>query len=168
MAPRDQDYPEREKPSWREIDQRRDGSRHVSRRERPAARPGTPQADRMRQRALQEAHKVFEGKQGTPAHQKMADALHRQYGDKKFDALAQKYRKEYGPPQDWALCFLFLNHQDPAAVEEALQRMAALYPSRSPREQQAFLSLLRNLSSTADDPGIQEIAEELLSSLRNS
>jgi hypothetical protein len=166
MAQRDKDSSERERPSWREIDQRRDGSRHVSRGERPAVRPGTPRAERMRQRALKEAHKVFEGKQGTPAHQKMADALHRHFGSKKFNPLVKEYIKEYGLPRDWGLLILFLDFPDPSIATGSLEQMARLHPTRSTREQRAFLSKLRTLSALADDPAVQEQAAELLSSLK--
>ena len=165
MAQRDKDSSERERPSWREIDQRRDGSRHVSRGERPAVRPGTPRAERMRQRALKEAHKVFEGKQGTPAHQKAADALHRHFGSKKFNPLVKEYIKEYGLPRDWGLLFLFLDFPDSSISTGSLELLARLHPTRSPREQQAFLSKLRTLATLADDPEVQEQASALLSSL---
>jgi hypothetical protein len=166
VSPRNDDPSERERPSWREIDQRRDGSRHVSRGERPAARPGSPQAERLRQRALQTANKVFQGKQGTPTHQKLADALHRHFGGKKFTPLVKAYVKEYGLPRDWGLLFLFLDFPDPSISTGSLEQMARLHPSRSLREQQAFLSKLRTLSALADDPEVQEQASELLSSLR--
>ena len=166
VTPRNNDPSERERPSWREIDQRRDGSRHVSRGERPAARPGSPQAERLRQRALQAANKVFQGKQGTPAHQKLADALHRHFGGKKFTPLVKAYVKEYGLPRDWGLLFLFLDFPDPSISTGSLEQMARLHPSRSLREQQAFLSKLRTLSALAEDPEVQEQASELLSSLR--
>ena len=165
MPSRDKDSSERERPSWREIDQRRDGSRHVSRGERPAARPGTPQAERLRQRALQTANKVFQGKQGTPAHQKAADALHRHFGGKKFNPLVKEYVKEYGLPRDWGLLFLFLEFPDPSISTASLEQLARLHYTRSLREQQAFLSKLRTLSALADDPEVQEQASELLSSL---
>ena len=132
MTPRNDDPSERERPSWREIDQRRDGSRHVSRGERPAARPGSPQAERLRQRALQAANKVFQGKQGTPAHQKLADALHRHFGGKKFTPLVKAYVKEYGLPRDWGLLFLFLDFPDPSISTGSLEQMARLHPTRSP------------------------------------
>jgi hypothetical protein len=166
VSPRNDDPSERERPSWREIDQRRDGSRHVSRGERPAARPGSPQAERLRQRALQTANKVFQGKQGTPTHQKLADALHRHFGGKKFTPLVKAYVKEYGLPRDWGLLFLFLDFPDPSISTGSLEQMARLHPSRSLREQQAFLSKLRTLSALAEDPEVQEQASELLSSLR--
>ncbi|HSO72709.1 MAG TPA: hypothetical protein VLR91_08695 [Thermodesulfobacteriota bacterium] len=165
MTPRNDNPSERERPSWREIDQRRDGSRHVSRGERPAARPGSPLAERLRQRALQAANKVFQGKQGTPAHQKLADALHRHFGSKKFSPLVKAYVKEYGLPRDWGLLFLFLDFPDPAISTGSLEQMARLHPARSLREQQAFLSKLRSLSALAEDPEVQEQASELLSSL---
>jgi hypothetical protein len=165
VTPRKDDPPERERLSWREIDQRRDGSRHVSRGERPAARPGSPQAERLRQRALQAAEKVFQGKQGTPAHQKLADALQRHFGSKKFPPLVREYVKEYGLPRDWGLLFLFLDFPDPSVSTGSLEQMARLHPTRSLREQQAFLSKLRNLSALAEDPEVQEQASQLLSSL---
>lgn len=165
MASRDDDRPERERPSWREIDQRRDGSRHVAREEQPATRPGSPRAERQRQRALQEAHKVFEGKQGTPEHQKLSDALHRHFGGKKFTPLVKQYVREYGLPRDWGLLFLFLDFPDPAVSTGSLELLARLHPGRSLREQQAFRSKLRTLSALAEDPEVQEVAESLLSSL---
>jgi hypothetical protein len=166
MPSRDDERPPREKLSWREIDQRRDGSRHVSRRERPAARPGSPRAERLRRQALKEAHKVFEGKQGTPEHQKAVQELHRHFGTKKFLTLARQYLKEYGKPRDWALLFLLLDLPDPAAVLTFLETMAGLFPSRTLREQQAFLSKLRTLVALADDTDVQDYAGELLQSLR--
>jgi hypothetical protein len=119
----------------------------------------------MRQRALQEAHKVFQGKQGTPAHQKMAETLHRHFGSKKFTPLVKEYIKEYGLPRDWGLLFLFLDFPDPLISTGCLEQMARLHPTRSPREQQAFLSKLRTLSALAEDPEVQDQASELLSSL---
>lgn len=165
MASRDEDRPEREKLSWREIDQRRDGSRHVV-REKPRARPGSPRAERLRQQALKEAHKVFEGKQGTAEHQKAVQELHRHFGTKKFQTLTRQYLKEFGPPRDWAVLFLLLDLPDPEAVGSFLNKMADLFPSRTLREQQAFISKLRTLAALADDPAVQETAEELLQSLR--
>jgi hypothetical protein len=119
----------------------------------------------MRQRALKEAHKVFEGKQGTPAHQKAADALHRHFGSKKFPPLVREYVKEYGLPRDWGLLILFLDFPDPSIATGSLEQMARLHPSRSAREQQAFLSKLRTLAALADVPEVQERASALLSSL---
>jgi hypothetical protein len=119
----------------------------------------------MRQRALQEAHKVFEGKQGTPAHQKLADALQRNFGSKKFPPLVKEYVKEYGLPRDWGLLFLFLDFPDPSISTGSLEQIARLHPTRSPREQQAFKSKLRTLSALAEDEEVRDLASELLSSL---
>ena len=52
---------------------------------------------------------------------------------------------------------------DPAAG--GVEQMARLHPTRTPREQQAFVSKLRTLSALAEDPEVQERASELLSSL---
>lgn len=166
MPSRDEDYPEREKLSWREIDQRRDGSRHVA-RDKPRTRPGTPRAERLRQQALKEAHRAFQGPQGTPEHAKRVQELQRHFGTKKFNTLARQYLQDYGPPRDWALLFLMLDLPDDEAVLSFLEQMGALFPSRTLREQQAFLSKLRTLAVAADDPAVQDAAEGLLSELQN-
>jgi hypothetical protein len=166
MSSRDEDRPEREKLSWREIDQRRDGSRHVIRGERTAAQPGSRRAEWVKKRALQEAHKAFQGPQGTPEHQTRVQELQRQFGTKKFQTLARQYLQNYGPPRDWALLFLMLDLPDHETVVSFLEQMAGLFPSRTLREQQAFLSKLRTLSALAEDPAVQETAEALLQQLR--
>jgi hypothetical protein len=134
-------------------------------RDKPRDRPGSPRAERRRRQALQEAHKAFEGRQGTPEHQKAVQELHRHFGTRKFPTLARQYLKEYGPPRDWALLFLLLDLPDFEVVVSLLGKMAALFPARTLREQQAFLSKLRTLAGTADDPAVQETAEALLPTL---
>ena len=64
MPPR-KDDDERERPSWREIDQRRDGSRH-----RGPASPPVPkaQAESVRQQALAQAEALFKGKRARPEY----------------------------------------------------------------------------------------------------
>jgi hypothetical protein len=166
MPERERDYRNRE-ISWREIDQRKDRSSHVSRdREEPSARRGgKDKAEWLRKMALKEANKHFRGKQGTAAHDKAVGLLQENFGTRKFQSLAKQYLEEYGQPKDWGNRLLFLDYEDPEVVIELLRLMAADYPRRSLREQQAFLSRLRTLKTLAEDGEVREAAAEVLSGL---
>ena len=64
MAPKDDD--DRERPSWREIDQRRDRQQPGP----PEAAVPKKQAEMVRQQALRQAEALFKGKRGRPEYQK--------------------------------------------------------------------------------------------------
>jgi hypothetical protein len=165
MSERDEEDRERERPSWREIDQRKDRSSHVSREPRPSRGGKKGKDEWLRKMALKEANKHFQGKQGTPAHEKAVSALHEHYGTRKFQTLAKQYVEEYGLPKQWGAQFLFLDFGNLEVVIALLGEMAASYPGRSLREQQAFLSKLRTLKALAEDGEIREQATALLTSL---
>jgi hypothetical protein len=165
MSERDEEDRERERPSWREIDQRKDRSSHVVREPRPARGGKKGKDEWLRKMALKEANKHFRGKQGTAGHEKAVSALHEHYGTRKFQTLAKQYLEEYGLPKQWGPQFLFLDFGNPEVVIELLGEMAASYPGRSLREQQAFLSRLRTLKALAEDGDVQDQAAEILSSL---
>jgi hypothetical protein len=165
MSERDEEDRQRERPSWREIDQRKDRSSHVSRESKPSRGGKKPKDEWLRKMALKEANKHFRGKQGTPAHEKAVSALHEHFGTRKFQTLAKQYLQEFGMPKQWGPQFLFLDNEDPEVVIELLGTMASSYPGRSLREQQAFLSKLRTLKALAEDGEIREQATALLTSL---
>ncbi len=163
MPEKERDYRNREL-SWREIDQHKDRSSHVSRDPLLTGKK-KDKAEWLRKMALKEANKHFQGKQGTLAHEKAVGTLQEHYGSRKFQALAKQYLEEYGLPKDWGNQFLFLDYPDPEVVIELLRLMADRYPERSLREQQAFLSKLRTLKTLAEDGEVQDEAAEVLSSL---
>ena len=121
-------------------------------------------ADWLRKLALKEAHKHFQGKQGTPAHEKAIGLLQENYGTRKFQTLAKQYLDEYGQPKHWGTQF-FLDYDDPEVVIDLLNQMAAVYPERSLREQQSFVSKLRTLKTMAEDGEVRDRADEVLESL---
>ncbi len=155
--PRDDD--DRERPSWREIDQRRDGSRH----RRPAA-PRVPkkQAERVRQQALAQAEALFKGKRARPEYQTDLKKLEASQGSKKFPLLAKKFLEEYGLPEEWGALTRFLDYDDPAAVAEVLQAMAGQVEKRSRVEKQGFKGRLQVLALTSPHPEVRRAAEEIL------
>lgn len=163
MSERDEEDKERERPSWREIDQRKDRSSHIA-RDPSAPRKKTAKAEWLRKRALKEADKFFSGKQGTLGHDRAVRTLHSLFGTRKFNSQAKKYLEEYSLPKDWGTQFLFLDYSDPEVVIALLNQMAKAYPERSLREQQAFLSKLRTLKIMAEEGEVQEVAAEVLAS----
>lgn len=162
MTPRREDDEERERPSWREIDQRRDRPR-----ERAPARERLPkkQAEWVRKMALKQAEALFKGKRGRPEYQQAVKELEAARGSKKFLPVARKFLEEYGLPEEWGILNLFLDFPDAEVALEALAAMAAQWHSRSFVEQQGFKSRLKILQLTSPQAKVRQRAEELLATL---
>jgi hypothetical protein len=157
VPPRDDD--DRERPSWREIDQRRDGTRH-----RRPAQPRVPkkQAEMIRKQALAQAEALFKGKRGRPEYQAALKELETAHGSKKFPAVAKKFLEEYGLPEEWGALSRFLDYGDPGVVAEALRAMGAQAAQRSRVEQQGFRGRLQVLALTSPHGEIRQTAEAIL------
>jgi hypothetical protein len=158
MPPR-RDDDDRERPSWREIDQRRDGTR---RREKAKARVPKKQAEMIRKQALAQAEALFKGKRGRPEYQKALKQLEAAYGSKKFPALAKKFLEEYGLPEEWGALTRFLDYGDPGVVVEVLQAMASRVDSRSQVEKQGFKGRLQVMVLTDPYQEVRDCAQEIL------
>ncbi len=153
---------ERDRPSWREIDQRRDRPG----RQKPAA-PRVPkkQAEWVRKLALRQAEALFQGKRGRPEYQAALKGLETTHGTKKFPAIAQKFLADYGLPQEWGPLNLLLDFPEAEVVLEVLTAMAAQVGERSRVEQQGFGGRLKILALTSGEEEVRQRAEELLSNL---
>jgi len=159
MAP-PKDDDERERPSWREIDQRRDGSRHRA----PAqAKVPKKQAEKLRLQALAQAEALFKGKRARPEYQKDLRKLEERHGTKQFAAYAKKFLEEYGLPEEWGALTLLLEYPDPGVMQEVLRTMAAQLGSHSRVEQQGFRGRLQVLALTSPYAEVRRCAEDLLS-----
>jgi len=159
MAPRDDD--ERERPSWREIDQRRDGAGGRSAPRRP--RVPKKQAEKLRLQALAQAEALFKGKRARPEYQKDLRKLEEKHGTKQFAGYAKKFLEEYGLPEEWGALTRLLDYPDPKVIQEVLQAMAAQAGARSRVEQQGFKGRLQVLVLTSPYSEVRGCAEEILS-----
>ena len=161
MPPKRNDE-ERERPSWREIDQRRDGSSH-----RPKAPPPVPkaQAEVIRKQALAQAEALFKGKRSRPEYQTDLKKLEAGHGTKKFPALAKKFLEEYGLPEEWGALTRFLDYNDPGAGVAVLQAMAGQLERRSRVEKQGFKGRLQVLALTSPHGEIRRAAEDILAEI---
>jgi hypothetical protein len=158
MPPR-RDDDERERLSWREIDQRRDGSRH--REKAPAPAPKAV-AEMVRKQALAQAEALFKGKRVRPEYQTDLKKLETSHGSKKFAPLAKKFLEEYGLPEEWGALTRFLDYDDPGTVAAVLQAMAGQAPKRSRVERQGFKGRLQVLIITSPHQEIRIAAEAIL------
>ena len=150
---------DRERPSWREIDQRRDGSRH-----REKAAPAVPkvQAEMIRKQALAQAEALFKGKRRRPEYQTDLKKLESGHGSKKFPTLAKKFLEEYGLPEEWGALTRFLDYDDPTVMVSVLQAMVGQLEKRSRVERQGFKGRLQVLALTNPHLEIRRAAEEIL------
>ncbi len=155
------DDDERERPSWREIDQRRDGSRHREPARRQKRLPKT-QAELVRKQALAQAEALFKGKRGRPEYQTALRQLEACHGTKKFPGCAKKFLEEYGLPEEWGALNRLLDYPEPAVVAKVLGVMAAQLGSRSRVEQQGFKGRLKVLALTSLHAEVRRRAEEIL------
>ena len=157
------DDDERERPSWREIDQRRDRAGGA----RPSRQPKVPkkQAEKLRLQALAQAEALFKGKRARPEYQQDLRQLEACHGTKKFPGCAKKFLQEYGLPEEWGVLNRLLDHPEPEAVAQALGAMAGQLGNRSRVEQQGFKGRLQVLALTSPHEEVRRRAEELLAAL---
>lgn len=152
---------DRDRPSWREIDRRRDRSRHAT----PEPRRRDRQAEKIKQQVLKQAEALFAGKRGRPEYQAALRTLEQHHGTPKFQATAKKFLAEYGLPDDWSTLNLLLDYRDAEVVKEVLKGLQALVASRSRVEQQGFKGKLRTITLTADNREVKQTAEAILAEI---
>ena len=160
----DDDYYER-RPSWREIDRRRDRSSHTrlkERHERESTQRALTRSGWLKEKYLKEVEKLFSGKKGTPEHEKALKKLQNAYGTKRFTKAARDYVKEYGLPEDWNTLILLLEVNDEKLICDTLESLSRLAPERSPIERQGFLAKVRSLLMVTESTRVRACAEKIL------
>lgn len=155
-----------ERPSWREIDKRRDRSSHVKKeekRERDTA-PANRWNTGRHKKALE---KLFLGEKGTLEHEKLYNKIHKSYGSSTFLPTVQKYVEMYGAPDDTSTLILLLDTKDVPIMMLTMERLREVHKGASPREKEDIrrkLSILALTDRSADVKGrASEIIEELKS-----
>ena len=105
------------------------------------------------------------GKKGTPEYRKDRNELYNRHGTPKFPAIAKKFIREYGLPDDWDTLFLFLDHQDVGTVKEVILKLKSNYRERSLTAMQGFRAKLEIIAMTTADKGLREIIQGVLKEL---
>ena len=106
-------YDDREdRPSWSEIDKRRDRSSHVGReksepRQKPSARD-----EWIKKQYKKEIEKLFKGaREETEEQKKAGKDIANSYGSHKFTGVVRNYVKQFGLPGDWSTLILMLDRE---------------------------------------------------------
>lgn len=156
------------RPSWREIDRRKDRSlysRVREKREKETVQEDINRSSWLKEKYLKEVEKLFAGKKGQPEHEKALKRLKNAYGTQRFTRVAREYVKSYGLPEDWNTLLLLLEAKDGAIVCEALEALAKLVPEKGPLERQGFLAKVRTLSLTSENSRVKRTAQKILEEL---
>jgi len=158
------DDDERERPSWRDLDRKKDRSKHLS-QDQPAYRPKSAKALWAQKQYLKEVENLFKGKKATKEHAFAHEEIHKHSGTKKFNAVVKKYLAVYDLPDDWSTLFLLLDYKDLNVVKRVIAILKIMAHDEPLNLQEGLKSKLRIIAMTTADSDLREAAEEALQDL---
>ena len=158
------DDDERERPSWRELDRKKDRSKHVS-GDRTGFRPKSAKAQWAQKQYLKAVENLFKGKKASKDHAIAHEAIHQYSGTGKFNATVKKYIAEYDLPDDWSTLFLLLDYKDLKVVKRVIAVLKEKAQEEPLNIKEGFKSKLRIIAMTTPDSELKEIAEETVEGL---
>lgn len=158
------DEDEKERPSWRDIDRKKDRSKHVA-EDHPAFRPKSAKAQWAQKQYLKEVENLFKGKKATKEHAIAHEAIHNYAGTSKFNVAVKKYIEEYDLPDDWSTLFLLLDYKDLSVVKRVIATLKEKAQEETLNLKEGLKSKLRIIAMTTTDSELKEIAEEAVERL---
>jgi len=152
-----------DRPSWAEIDKRKDRSRHTDYDDdRPRKSKRQRDLDKRATKAKKEMlDKLFEGPKAKERKALMTK-IEEARGTRGFGRLLEAYRQSFGLPKDWEGLILLLDSNDPVIQDEVIQALRPLRAEQSTDRQNIFRSRLKIIEMTGRDPEVQELAAEVL------
>jgi len=153
------DYDNR--PSWRELDKRKDKSSH-----RQDEKPEFPGQGKKQETYSMKVYKrkldeMFSGKTKKKKSKSSFDPILKAQGTKEFHGLVAEYVNDKGIPDDWEALMAFLDHKDSQVVIQCLQKMGPQVDDQSPARRQMFQSKLKILDMTTRDQEVRAAIESL-------
>ena len=158
------DDDERERPSWRDRDRKKDRSKHLS-QDQPSYRPKSAKAQWAQKQYLKEVENLFKGKKASKEHALAHEEIHKYSGTKKFTAAVKKYLAAYDMPDDWSTLFILLDYKDMKVVKRAIAMLKDMAHEEPLNIQEGLKSKLRIIAMTTADSDLRETAEEALRNL---
>jgi hypothetical protein len=155
---------ERERPSWRDLDRKKDRSKHLS-QDQPSYRPKSAKAQWAQKQYLKEVENLFKGKKASKEHALAHEEIHKYSGTKKFNAAVKKYLTAYDMPDDWSTLFLLLDYKDLKVVQRSIALLKDMAHEEPLNIQEGLKSKLRIIAMTTADSDLRETAEEVLQNL---
>lgn len=158
------DEDEKERPSWRDIDRKKDRSKHVA-EDRSAFRPKSAKAQWAQKQYLKEVENLFKGKKASKEHAIAHETIHKYSGTSKFNTAVKKYIEEYDLPDDWSTLFLLLDYKDLSVVKRVIATLKEKAQEETLNVKEGLKSKLRIIAMTTPDSELKEIAEEAVAGL---
>ena len=155
-----------DKLSWSDIDKLKDRSKHASREKSDIKKKQTVREEWAKKQYMKEIEKLFSGEKEETEDQKQAQTLiAKHYGSSKFNSAVDQYVKKYGMPHEWGTLMLMLDHKNIGTVTKALEVLRKKMHEGSEAEREGFKSKVKIIAMTADNDGLQELAEEIVEEL---
>jgi len=158
------DDDDRERPSWRDRDRKKDRSKHLS-QDQPAYRPKSAKALWAQKQYLKEVENLFKGKKASKEHTVAHEEIHKCAGTKKFNTAVKKYLAAYDLPDDWSTLFILLDYKDLEVVKRAIALLQNMAHEEPLNIQEGLKSKLRIIAMTTSDSDLRDAAEEALREL---
>lgn len=159
------EYDDDERPSWRDIDKKRERSSHVGGEKKERKEPA---ADRWNAGRRKEAlEKLFMGEKGTLEHEKLYKKIHKSYGAPTFPEAVRNYVQKYGPPDDVSTLLLGLDTKNVPLMLLFMEKLEQIYAKASGREKDDIRRKLSILSLTDRSPEIKERASEIAEQIKS-
>ena len=163
--PRREDLDRHDRPSWRDLDKKRDRSSHTRSDE-----PRDPRGARAlaESKAAKDAYikkldqKLFGGKKS--ASSKDEEAVRDARGTSGFSAACDAYVEKNGYPAVPNLLLLFLDHENADVVLRAIDALTELAREKGV-DRDALAKALRRVRTMTEDADVESAAEELLDTL---
>lgn len=153
----------REKPSWREMDRKKDRGPHAPKddRERPAA--ASPKAAWLEQRASKEALSTAEALFASPARDKALKALAAAADPQSVVAAYEGWRAQHeGLPTEPGALVALLKHPEPTVQVEAIEAIGQLAPTLTGPVKTTTLGALNLFRMSARSMDARKVARRVL------
>ena len=161
------DDDERERPSWSDIDKRKNRSKHVTgdERERTERPKKTSYAHKQYKKKLEEFFSVGKEKEDKKKNEELRKIM-----DIKNRAAYMKAANEYveknGMPKHLDFLLTMLDHKSTERVLESIKIIEELYKDETDTRKDIIKQKIHILEMTASDPKIQGLAEETLERMK--
>ncbi len=159
------EYDNDERPSWRDIDKKRDRSSHVAQEKQEKQKIGANRWDTGRYKKALD--KLFLGEKGTVEHEKLYKKIHGSYGTPTFLPAVQKYIDKYGLPDDSSTLLLLMDAKDPEIMVMAIDKLCEIFDGASAREKEDIRRKLSIVALTERSVDVKEKAADMVENLKS-
>ena len=157
---------DRERPSWSELDKRKNRSRHVVQEEKPVPSFRAFADKRAESKAKLALNQFFQGKKSK--EQKMAWKKVVEGTGSTFSTRASNYVEKFGLPREWDDLLRLLDHESAEFMLQVLDRMMELAPGETETRRDLLVGKLRVLRMEREEPPVLDRIENSIEALQGA